>query len=53
MASKNTNNKHAKFSGVNFTGKFWIAPDGRQFNNRLKADQYVRKLEKQVVSSNS
>ncbi len=41
MANKGNNNKENKTSGVKFTGGFWVAPDGRKFNNRLKAEQYV------------
>ena len=40
MANKSTPKK-GEASGVTFTGAFWIAPDGRKFNNRLKAEQYV------------
>lgn len=41
MANKGNNNKENKTSGVKFTGGFWVAPDGRKFNNRLKAELYV------------
>lgn len=40
MANKNNQQKE-KTSGVKFTGGFWVAPDGRKFNNRLKAEKYV------------
>lgn len=51
MANKVNNKKEEKTSGVKFTGGFWIAPDGRKFNNRLKAEQYVSGSE-QTTDSN-
>lgn len=53
MANKGNNNKENKTSGVKFTGRFWVAPDGRKFNNRLKAEQYASEFVPEGVDSNS
>lgn len=40
-AMANKNKTENKPSTVIFNGRFWIAPDGRKFNSRLQAEQYV------------
>ena len=53
MANKNVKKTENKSSSVKFTGRFWITPDGRKFNNRLKAEQYASEFVPEGVDSNS
>lgn len=53
MANKNVKKTEDKSSSVKFTGRFWITPDGRKFNNRLKAEKYASEFVPEGVDSKS
>ncbi len=41
--------KDTEKAGITFTGKCWVAPDGREFNSRLKAEKYLQKIESEAA----